>query len=269
MPLSSARPAAAASAVSGCAPMPAMTMSTGSSVPSVSRAASIRPSPSSVSRPTPSRMSTPWSRCSARNQSAVGFAGDAGEQADVEFHQHDVEADAARDRRRLQPDVAAADDEHPLARRHRGLQPVDVGEAADDVAAGQPAGAGAGQGVRSGAGGEDRGVETVRAAGVGEGTGGGLECGDLGSEVQLDGVVVVERARAQVQPVPSHLAQQIGLGERRALVGQRVLGSPEGEAAGVSALAQRLHQRGPGLPGPDDGDVVHVVPAGGTLPGQL
>ena len=67
MPLSSARPAAAASSTFGSTPMPTSTTSASMRLPSASSAPLTRPpSPTRRLSTAPSRISTPWPRCSTR-----------------------------------------------------------------------------------------------------------------------------------------------------------------------------------------------------------
>ena len=57
-----------------------------------------------------------------------------------------------------------------------------------------------------------------------------------------------EEARGpQEQPLERHLALEVALGERRALVGEVGLGADQGERAGVAEGAELRHQRGAGL----------------------
>ena len=106
-----------ASRVSGAIPTPATTKSAGSRVPSASNTALTWPSsPSIRSRPVPSRISTPCGSMGIAEEGRRLGRGHPAQDARRGLDQHDLQAPPRRHRRRLQPDVAAADDHQPRAR---------------------------------------------------------------------------------------------------------------------------------------------------------
>ena len=106
-----------------------------------------------------------------------------------------------------------------------------------------------GQAARARAGGEREEVVGERAAvGEGDGAGGAVDGGGGGAGEELDPLGGVEARRAQEQALAGELALEVGLGERRALVGRDRLGADERERAGVAegAQAARPARRRPG-----------------------
>ena len=62
-----------------------------------------------------------------------GLAGDAREHPVERLQQHDMAAEFGQHRRRLQPDIAAADHRDALHQGQFGQKPIDVGAVADRV----------------------------------------------------------------------------------------------------------------------------------------
>ena len=145
------------------------------------------------------------------------------------------------------------------------LQRVDIRERAHGEDARQIAPDVGGQAARRRPGGEDDGIAGFSPARVGQGHCDRVQRGDPGAGVNLHPLVVIEGCGPQMQPVARHLAQQVGLGQRRALIRQFRLIPPKGQASVEALLAQRLDQGGPGLTGTDYGNVLHVVPSGRLL----
>jgi hypothetical protein len=63
---------------------------------------------------------------------------------------------------------------------------------------------------------------------------------------------------AEVEAFLLHLAQEVGLGEGRALVGGDGFLADKGDLAVEAFGAQSGHERSAGLAGPDDDDMGHV-----------
>ena len=169
-------------------------------------------------------------------------------------HRH-VQSALGADRRHLQPDIAAAHHGDALARLEDILQPVHIGDGLEIVDARQ-VGAGAFQAAHPRAGGQQQLVIGQRAA-IGEFHAALGTMDRLGSGVQdqiaaIVGIIIVglqEQARAL------ELAQQIGLGQGRALIGRIGFVAHHGDGAGKALLAQRLESLTAGLAGADDDDV--------------
>src|SRR5581483_735473 len=73
----------------------------------------------------------------------------------------------------------------------------------------------------------------------------------------VDAVLAVERGRAHQHEVEPHLAGEIVLRQRRALIGQRILVADEDDLAVEPALAQRGGKLEPAMPGAEDDDAGH------------
>ena len=175
-----------------------------------------------------------------------------------------------RNRRRFQPDIAAADDKDPAAGPHLGLQRVDIGQRPHGIEAAKVAADGGRQAARDRAGGQGKLVVvqhliarvTVRAEVSRAVT--GLP------GAQGDPAFLVKAVGAQEQAFARHLAQQVILGEGRALIGRGDLFSDQGELAVEPLLSQLCGKGGPGLSGPHDDDMRHVKPlfSAGSATGQ-
>src|SRR5690606_24440928 len=127
----------------------------------------------------------------------------------------------------------------------------DIGEVAADPG-GQAAGAGTG-GERQFV------VEERLAPGEAEGLRRRVERLDLRSEAQGDALFRPERGGAKVEPFQLHLAEEIGLGERRTLVGGLWLLSDQRDGPGGAERPESGGQRGACLSGADDDDPAHSV----------
>src|ERR671936_358885 len=85
----------------------------------------------------------------------------------------------------------------------------------------------------------------------------------VGSEPQLDPLFVIVRGRPEVELLLRHLAQEILLGERRALVGALRLGAEQDDTPVKPLLPQRLCRAAAGHVGAHDDDRAHLtVPSG-------
>ena len=177
-----------------------------------------------------------------------GGGGDAGEDAGGGLENGDVEALLAEDGGGFEADVAAADDEGAGAAREGGGEGVGVGEGAHQQDAGEVAADLGGEAAGGAAGGQREEVVGQRAAvGEGQGAGGGVDGGGGGAEEEGDLLGLEEGGGPEEQAFERHLALEVALGERRALVGEVRLGADEGQRAGVSEGAQAGDQRGAGL----------------------
>ena len=161
-------------------------------------------------------------------------------------------AEFAGDRRKLQPDEAGADDDDGLGGLEARVDGVGFGERAqvhDPVEVGaferqQPV---------AGAKGEHQMViRKRRAGGEMDARGRAVDSCHAVAEQEVDAAGFVEGVRPQHQPVGGHLAQEISLGERRALVGRRRLVADDGDRRLVALLAQGGGDLIAALPGADD-----------------
>ena len=161
---------------------------------------------------------------------------------------------------RLQPDVAAADDQHAPAGDELGRHRIDVGDGAHDKDAVEIAADRGGQAARARAGGErklvvadDLAVDMHRPCGAVDGPG-------ARRQPEVDALLGVEFRRAQEQPLDGHLAAQIRLRQRRALVGEDGFLADQHDRPVMAAGTQARDERGAGLACPDDDDSSHPHP---------
>lgn len=149
----------------------------------------------------------------------------------------------------LRADPARPDDDHVVLPVQDGPQPGGVVEGAQQMDAGHALGAGQGHGLRAGR--EDQGVVGDRPVGGVQHMVGGTQGGDVQAEAQSD----VQRLEVDVEGGVLGLAQQDGLGQRRAVVGLVGFGADQGDGPGEARLAQghgALHAR---HARPDDHDM--------------
>lgn len=140
----------------------------------------------------------------------------------------------------LRADPARPDDDHVVLPVQDGPQPGGVVEGAQEVDAGHALGAGQGHGLRAGR--EDQDVVGHRPVGGVQHMVGGAQGGDVQAEAQGD----VECLEVDVEGGVLGLAQQDGLGQRRAVVGLVGFGADQGDGSGEARLAQghgALHAR--------------------------
>ena len=179
----------------------------------------------------------------------------AREDARRRLDQRHGEALLAQHRRGLEADVAAADDQRPHAGADPRAESVCIGEVAHEQHARQIAPGLGRQAPRAGARGEGEKV-VGKGASVGEADaprrtvdrGGGRP----GQE--LDAFALVEARRPQEQPLARRLALEVGLGERRPLVGRHRLAADESQRPAMPECAELRHERGAGLARTDDDD---------------
>ena len=168
-------------------------------------------------------------------------------------HRH-VQPALGADRRHFQPDIAAANNGDALAGLEHGLQPVHVRDGLEIMHTGQ-IGAGTAQLAHPRAGRQQQ-----------------LFIGQLASVIQFHHALgTVDRLGAGVQDQfaaglgvisvglekqagPLEGAQQIGLGQRRALIGRIGFVAHHGDGTGEAFLAQRFHGLDASLSGADDDD---------------
>ena len=86
----------------------------------------------------------------------------------------------------------------------------------------------------------------------------GIDPLHLRSETQIDILFIVESRRTQIEPFQRHLSQQVGLAERRALIGRDDFGTDQRDAAVKPLVSQACHAGGPGLAGPHYNNVLHI-----------
>ena len=186
-PSRTSRPAASASRVCGAAPMPTITASAPIRVPSASRAPVAFPPLTVISATrTPSRRSTPCSRCRPGEYRRDLRAEDVQQRQFGRFQDGDVDPGGAGGSRHLQADPAGADDEY-AGRGGEGVpDPVAVGGPAQvqhavGVRAGQR------QAARDRSGGQQQpAVGQVPAAGQRHLPAAPVDPGDRRAEQQLD-----------------------------------------------------------------------------------
>ncbi len=136
------------------------------------------------------------------------------------FQHGDVEVELARDRGRLQADIAAADDQQAAPGAKLLRHAIDVADAAQGEYAVERAADGIGQGARARAGGEQQLVVFDRLAGAGDDLPMGAVDGfDAGIEAQRDVVLLVPFQRTNEQALALEITEQVLLRQRRALVG--------------------------------------------------
>ena len=150
-----------------------------------------------------------------------GFGGgNPAKDARRRFDQRDIQPQLAGDGRRLQPDIAAADHHQPPAGLQCGLQRGDVGNVAHHMHAGQRAAHRLGQATRRGAQRQGQLVIGIFAAIRQHALALAVDALHRLAQMHDDGLFVPPFRRTQRQPVQPHLPQQIGLGQRRALIGR-------------------------------------------------
>ena len=185
--------------------------------------------------------------------------GDTLEDAGGHLDEGDVEALFCTDGRGLEPDIAAADDEDAGARDEPRGHAVGIGEVAHGEDAGQLSSDGGGQAAGAGAGGErERVIGKRRAVGQRHAAAGGVDGGGGGAGAQCDGMVGIPGGGAEVEAFFLHLAQEVGFGEGRALIGGDGFLADKGDLAVEAFGAEFRDERGAGLAGSDDDDMGHV-----------
>ena len=174
------------------------------------------------------------------------------------FHQRDREPELRGDRRRLQPDIAAADDHDAGAGTELVPHGIDIAQPAHGIDTVQPASDGVRQAARNRAGCQDELIIGDDLIAEGQPAGGAVDTGHALAKTQGDRLFRIEIDRAQGQAVNLHLAEQIGLGQGGALIGRRGLFADQGDLARKTASPEPRHQCRSGLTRPDNHHMRHV-----------
>ena len=173
--------------------------------------------------------------------------GDTLQDARRHFQHGHVQPQFGGDGGRLQPDIAAADDDKTAARCKIGLHRIDIGHSADGVDARKVAPDSRGQAAGDRSGGQDQFVIVGGFIAQRNGAGGGVDRGDGVAKPQGDVVFGIEFGAAQPKTLRLHLSHQIGFGQGRALIGGLGLGADQGDLPGVAAVTQSGDHSCPGL----------------------
>ena len=184
------------------------------------------------------------------------LAGDAREHAWQRFEHGDLLAELGEHRRRLQPDIAAADHRDAADAGQFHDHPVDIGAGAHRMHAGEVV-ARAGQPPRTAAGRPDQlAIADRRAIVGGDGLRRGIDGDDAAAEPHRHLPLVPEAGRADQDALERLVAGQIVLGQRRTFVGRFGLVADHRDAAGEFGGAQRDRRLRATMAGTDDDDVI-------------
>ena len=154
----------------------------------------------------------------------------------------------------LKPDIARADDGDARTRQERRLQRVHIGDGFE-IENPRQIGARTAQLAHPRAGGQQQ-LVVGQLAAIGQLHGLARTVDRLGRGVQqqIDARFAIIGIGFQEQARPLQLAQQIGLGERRALIGRIGFLAHQGDGAGMAFGAQRLDGLDGGLTGANNDD---------------
>ena len=167
-------------------------------------------------------------------------------------------AEVGQHGRRLQPNIAAANDHDVGHARHLGHHPINIGAGTDAMDAGQIV-AGAGEAVRAAAGRPDqRAIAERRAVGERDAVRLGIDGDDSPVEQQIDIPFAPEGIGADQDTLEALFARQIFLGQRRALVGRLGFVAKQCDGAGELLLAKHQRRLRAAMPGTHDQHVVSV-----------
>ena len=174
------------------------------------------------------------------------------------FYYCHVKPKLGRHCRRLQPDIASPDDHHtPPGHKFRPHR-IHVAQAAHGINAAQITPNRRRQTARNRPGGQRQMVIVQRVAANRHGFRHCINRPDLLAQPQRDIMAFIKLCRPQIQPFFRHLAHQIGLGKRRALIRGCIFFAYQCNRPGVACTAQLCHQSRPSLPGPDHNNLAHV-----------
>ena len=183
-----------------------------------------------------------------------GAAGDAGQTAGLALDDDGLGAQGAGRGGGLQPHIAAADHGQPRAGFQHRLQGFRIREGAQGEDAGQ-VGSGNLQTPGPRAGGQDQDVPgKARSIVERDCSGRAVDGGDGGFGAQVDIVLGVPGGGAQFDRLDVRLALQPGLGEGRALVGDRRLVADQDDGPLMAVLAQERRRRPARMARADDDD---------------
>ena len=244
-----ARPAASASEVRGAAPTATTTSPAGIASPPET---STRPA-STPSTDTPSRRSTPCSRCRSAKAEPIRGAHHAQQRLRLRLDDGDLAADRAGSGGHLEADPPGPDDDHGRLLLERRAQGRTVVEGAQ---VGHPRAAlvGRREATRFGAGRQEQLVVADLAAVRRDHALREVDRGHRDGRTDLHVVVGVPGGVVHLRGVGLLLPQQHALRQRRTFVGQVRLGAEQRHLAVVPPLPQLLDGLRPGQSASDDHD---------------
>mmetsp|Transcript_23048 Transcript_23048/g.39120 ORF Transcript_23048/g.39120 Transcript_23048/m.39120 type:complete len:391 (+) Transcript_23048:3304-4476(+) len=186
--------------------------------------------------------------CSHPLQDAVGH-----------LDQGHLQAQLGRDRCRLQPDIAATDDQNPCtlnkARGHGvNIRQVTHGEHTIQITAdlGRKT-------VRNRSGSKDQIVIGQDLIAKGHGLRGGIHARHNRPKAQINIILGIKCLGTQKQTLQRHFAHQVRLGQRRALIGRHRFGPDQGHTPFKSAITQLGHAGRSRLTRPNYNHMAHLV----------
>ena len=168
----------------------------------------------------------------------------------------DVEAQFASDGGGFEPDIAGPDDDQFGARLEARPDRIDIGGGAQQMHAEQIR-ARKGQFARPCAGRQhQRVVRKLAAAFEPHAAVGAVDPDRAHAGQQRDLLLGVDFGRTQQQPVDADFTREIGLGQRRALIGCHALLADQRDFAGETARPEPLRSLAAGLAGADNDDPI-------------